>query len=1349
MYSATYAIMVQLKWIILYALIIPIMAMSNEDKMNLLVDDSESLNDAFNLIRSCSMSATTTHDQCNSSDSTLFNQCGNSSAYMICCDSHPICYSSIEVTFMSGTYYLNRTYTFNNLQNIKLSGSLVGSNSTTIKCSIANANSDANPGIAFIRVKNLAVKNLKIIDCGMKHASTSISKHGEFITHLSALYVQNSTDLLVSNVNISNSNGTGLSIVDTNGTINIINSFFSNNRVTLSAEFNTILTLTGGGGIYIEYTECAPGVRNCNSSDYVLANNSVITVENCVFQHNRAFYNFNSSLTATLDNRTYIGFGAGGGLSLQFNGQKKDVFVHVTIVLSNFSDNEANNGGGLSISSRYNTSNIHFNTSGCYFVNNSATYFGGGGVVVGFVIFNIHERITHNTIIIENCSFQCNRSPVVGGGLSWHGGTELLGTRQTNYFTVRRCLFAYNQALYGSAIQINKEYFDLIPNGTFLNLVIDSCTFTYNSANVLLTTAPSGVGAVRTLSINFTNNNSIAHSGVGVVSASKVNIQFSGYTEFSSNILTPLVGDEAELGFHNNSVTIFQDNRGFLGGAILLMSGSWIKVHYNSTLMFLRNVAVINGGAIYVHFATLFDYLISFSCFIRYFEQNTAVDDWNTQFFFVDNKAADNQNNSIFATTLRPCQNTYSRDFLNKQPFCFHSNKTKESSKSINMHANYLDNGLYCMNKTQGQISTASIEFCNISNEIVYAVPGKVHDLNVCIVDELDNQITNSQFVATCVNIYTETCADLIYDSSEPCSNMPRVLPAYRTNNGSIQIAGTPGSTCNLQLQTIEDFQITGAWLVELLNCPPGFVYQDNMCSCLTNREHENAMILGCEQTAFQAFFDPFYWIGYRSNDATDLLVAPCPYQYCYEDFSDSGNELLPGIANKEILDKFVCGSSSRTGTLCGKCIDGYSVTLNSPTFACNKCDDQYKLGVLYLLLSYILPVTILFVLIMRYNIRMTTGPIGSFIFFSQLVSSEFHYILIYTINANNPTTSNIFSAILGIYSISNLDFFNYDIFKYCIFQRAGTIDIVAFELLLSIYPVILIISYALIRKYYYVCQHSRCTCCAKFSFSNNSITHAISAFLVMCFAKINLQAFTILIPAEITYINDRDELYKKVVYLQGDLEYFKEMPHTLYMLAAILFIIIVIGIPTLILLLHPLMMQIVVYFRWGESKPVLFINKCLMIDRLKPVIDAFQGNYKDKLQFFAGLQIFFYRTLFFLLVVVTTPEIDRSLLLIAGYLVAIILIHNLAMPFKSYRDNAVYSVIYVLLLTIVIIELYTITSGVFLDAIIGLLIILCLLPLLCFASYCAWRLIKFIANLKWFSRLQVNEVVKQVSDKV
>ena len=1307
--------MMLLKWIVLYVLIVPILTDSDRDKKSITctVDDSESLKCVLSLMMSCLMS-TNYSTGCNTSDR---DHCRNSSCHL---QSLPACYSSIDVLFIGGIYTLEENYTFENLQNVRFSGN-ISSMPSTIKCTTEN---DSNSGIAFIQVKNLTIEHLNIIGCGMKHVSTSTSNVGEFITHLSALYIQNSTNILLSSVNISNSNATGLSIVDSNGTISIINSFFTANRITFPAELSTVIS--GGGGIYIEYTECAPGVRNCDSSDYVFANNSVINVENCVFDQNRALYNFSDSLTEHLDSRTYIGFGAGGGLSLQFNGQIMDGSIHVTVVSSNFSNNEANNGGGLSLAGRYDISNIYLKISKCMFLNNSATSFGGGGVVIGFVIFSTQERMTQNTIIIEDCSFECNRSPVVGGGLSWHGGTELLGTRQTNQFEVSRCSFTYNQALYGSAIQINKEYFELIPNGTFLNLIIDSCKFTYNSANVQLTSPPSGVG---------------------VVSASNVNIQFSGYTEFSSNYLTALVGDEAELGFHDHSVTVFHDNHGFLGGAILLTSSSWMKVHFNSTLIFQKNVAVIDGGAIYVHFATLFNYLISSACFIRYYEQDVAIDEWNARFIFTDNKAADNQNNSIFATTLRPCRNTYTRGFLNKQPFCFHSSATKESSEPVNAFSDTIYDRQHCLNDTQDQISTASLEFCNVSNETVYVVPGKVHDLNVSIIDELGNQITDIQFIATCVSTCsTDGCPDSNQGTSESFSNMPYVLPAYRTNNGVIQIGGTPGSTCQLQLQTIEEFQITVAWSIELLNCPPGFFHnsKDDMCACLTDRTHDIPVIPGCEETVYQANFNRYYWIGYKSDDATDLLVGPCPYQYCYEDYDVTGNGLLPESANKSILDRFVCGGSYRTGTLCGKCIDGYSATLNSPTFACSKCGNEYKLGVLFLFLSYILPVTILFVIIIMFDIRMTTGPIGSFIFFAQIISSEYHYTLIHSINANNPTTLKIFNVILGIYSILNLDFFNYDIFKFCIFQRAGTIDIVAFELLLSLYPVLLITIYALIRKYYYVCKWSWYFKC--FSISNKSITHGICAFLVICFAKINLHAFIILAPATVNFIDDMaDRPYRTLVYLQGDLEYFTEMPHTLYALGAILFIIIVIAIPTLILLFHPIMMRIVVYFQWGESRAVLFINKCLMIDRLKPVLDSFQGNYKDNLQFFAGLQIFFYRTLFFLIVVVNAGDFDDHIFfLVTVYFIAITLIHNLVMPFKQYVDNAVYIMIYTLLLTISVTEQYIFTSEVskkLLEVMNWMQIILCLLPLCCFVSYHAWRLIRAVRKI--LGNFKLDEVIE------
>jgi len=230
-----------------------------------------------------------------------------------------------------------------------------------------------------------------------------------------------------------------------------------------------------------------------------------------------------------------------------------------------------------------------------------------------------------------------------------------------------------------------------------------------------------------------------------------------------------------------------------------------------------------------------------------------------------------------------------------------------------------------------------------------------------------------------------------------------------------------------------------------------------------------------------------------------------------------------------------------------------------------------------------------------------------------------------------------------------------------------------------------------------------------------------VCGFLILCFVTITLLAFSLLIPQDIFYGNETTP-YKTVVYLQGDMEYFKDFPHTLYAASLLLILVVVIAIPTLILLLHPIMIKIVSVFGWGDSYIVLFINTCLFVDKLKPILDSFQGDYKDNFRFFAGLQIFLYRIVYFLIVVIT-QEVTLRLLLLSIFMMVITLIHILVMPFKRYIDNAVYSMIYVLLLGILVVELYTIATGKFIDEIIWLLIILSSIPLSCFIVYCIWKL--------------------------
>ena len=257
------------------------------------------------------------------------------------------------------------------------------------------------------------------------------------------------------------------------------------------------------------------------------------------------------------------------------------------------------------------------------------------------------------------------------------------------------------------------------------------------------------------------------------------------------------------------------------------------------------------------------------------------------------------------------------------------------------------------------------------------------------------------------------------------------------------------------------------------------------------------------------------------------------------------------------------------------------------------------------------------------YDVRMTTGVVSAFLLFSQIIGSHDYYT---SLKANTDLPFTISNIIISIYSITNLEFFRHEAFSYCLFSNAGSVDILAFKLLLSFYPIFLILTYFLLRRY--------CTCKHRFfqncRLSSRSVTHGVSAFLVLCFARINILAFGILRHTELFYINGTS--YKKMVHFQGNIEYFREPLYNVYAIGSLLAIVIIITIPTMILMLHPILINIAIYFEWGESKFVSLVNKLLLIHKLKPVLDTFQGDYKDKLHYFAGLHFFLYKIIFFVL---------------------------------------------------------------------------------------------------------------------
>ena len=139
-----------------------------------------------------------------------------------------------------------------------------------------------------------------------------------------------------------------------------------------------------------------------------------------------------------------------------------------------------------------------------------------------------------------------------------------------------------------------------------------------------------------------------------------------------------------------------------------------------------------------------------------------------------------------------------------------------------------------------------------------------------------------------------------------------------------------------------------------------------------------------------------------------------------------------------------------------------------------------------------------------------------------------------------------------------------------------------------------------------------------------SSVVHGISAFLILCYSQC-IRISLNLLNAYPLFVREGSNLtVSRRVWINGDIQYFSK-EHLAYALPA-LFCLLVIGVfPPLLLLVYPLSNKVLTFFHLEESTAVNFACLKLRITSLKPLLDSFQGSFKDNMRFFAGLY-FHYR---------------------------------------------------------------------------------------------------------------------------
>ena len=784
----------------------------------------------------------------------------------VCDNLKSIASSSIQVTVCGPEINLTQSLLFEDYTDLTLTG-MDNKSGAKIQCNTSGS------GLSFVRVRGLSIEHLNIKNCGAQGNTAMVDSQtgNNSVTYNSALYILNCTNVAIRNITVQRSNGTGLSMFDTNGTVLIADSHFQENYIRASKVNSSSGggTGDGGGGIHIEFTHCSPGRVSAQCHHNNLSNqNSSYTIIRCVLVHNIASADKNTALNLDTSFQT---LGNGGGIYLSIKSTASG--NSFTIDNCTFSNNSATSfGGGLELqfigSPRYNKVTIIRTV----FKNNTAPSKNGGGIGIGLYLYGISQHSgfppAGNSVTINSSQFLHNYA---NGG----GGTSIFATRllsfENNAVSFTNCTWIHNMACTGAAVQILPEVWNYAKNGLLTEPRFYNCMFYSNTVLDTNDTLQSGVSKLI--------------SGVGVFHVILLPVTFQGVIVFNNNTGTALYASGSLLKFYSSQI-MFQYNTGTNGGAIALYELSALYVtHCNFT--FLNNVAYNLGGAIY------FQGLV-FSSYQPCFIEPAVVDDSITlsTFSFRGNIAGNSRGNDIYTTSFTSCA-----------LYCPNS-----TFKSV-----YDCIGNFSFSNTSNSTATLPTEYVVTHDCPLKLFPGLEYQLPLMVYDADGNNVSEVSYEASLV-------------SSSPKSEM-KIDPAFQyVSKNEIKIQGRPGDSATLYLNTSGNVSLLID--ITLVECPPGYVLDANRCMCGVSAYYG---ILKCD---LQAYILRGFWIGYCDKASTKLCTTYCPYAYCTYNTTNraQNHNMLP--RNISQLDAYIC-APTRTGTLCGECIANHSVYYNSWNFYC------------------------------------------------------------------------------------------------------------------------------------------------------------------------------------------------------------------------------------------------------------------------------------------------------------------------------------------------------------------------------------------------------------------------------
>jgi hypothetical protein len=340
------------------------------------------------------------------------------------------------------------------------------------------------------------------------------------------------------------------------------------------------------------------------------------------------------------------------------------------------------------------------------------------------------------------------------------------------------------------------------------------------------------------------------------------------------------------------------------------------------------------------------------------------------------------------------------------------------------------------------------------------------------------------------------------------------------------------------------------------------------------------------------------------------LEVGQCLYNYGQGSYID-----VP--KNMSLLNSFMCNTSDlhRTGTLCGKCQDGYSPLAYSYEMKCIKCPNGKSNWWKFLLAAF-LPLTIFYIIILFFKINVVSSRFQGFIFYSQMISLP-AMIRIHLMYMKYPRTGESYNelglrVLAAFYGIWNLDFFRSVDFGICL--GTDSLHTLVLDLIVGGYPLLLMVmSYALIgfcdrnlRPLVIIVKpfHTLFGLFRENWDLRTSLIDAFATVFLLTNVKFQSVCLDLLLPVTVYDLTDSGNwTYSLRLFYDGTVLYFGPR-HLPYGIVAIVMVVLFAILPVLLLVLYP--------FRCFQKILNRFPFRWYI---LHTFVDSFYGCYKDGTQ--------------------------------------------------------------------------------------------------------------------------------------